>query len=115
LKNFSPFRIVERLALALKNRVCSEIFYCIEYIFYNSGFLSNFALAVKNRVCPEIFHCIKYTFYIQDFWAICACPENRVCPEKFEGAMKPPPPCTPMRRTLVQNFRQNLKIWAKVR
>jgi len=67
----------------------------MEYIFYHSGFLSNFvlvlknrvalkffallntpftfrifeqlALALKNRVCPEIFHCIEYVFYIQEF------------------------------------------------
>jgi len=40
-----------------------------------------FHLALENRVCREIFHCIEYIFTIQDFWATCACPENRVCPE----------------------------------
>jgi len=25
-----------------------------------------------------------YIFTIQDFWATCACPENRVCPEIFQ-------------------------------
>jgi len=67
LKKFSLFRIFEQLALALKNRVSPEIFHCIEYISYHSGFLSNSALALKNRVCLESFHCIEFTFYIQDF------------------------------------------------
>jgi len=31
--------------------------------------------------CPESFHCIYIFFIIQDFWATCACPENRICPE----------------------------------
>ena len=60
---------------------CPENFHCIEYIFYHSGFLNNFALYLKNRVYPQNFHCFEYTFYIQDFWAICACPEERVFPE----------------------------------
>jgi len=30
---FFIFRIFEQIALALKNRVCPEIFYCIEHIF----------------------------------------------------------------------------------
>jgi len=34
LKFFSPFRIFEQLALALKNSVCPENFHCIEYIFF---------------------------------------------------------------------------------
>jgi len=86
LNIFSPFRIFEQLALALKNRVC-PIFHCIEYIFGHSGFLSNYALALKiftvlntlftfrifeqlalalkNRVCPDVFHCIEIFFIIQ--------------------------------------------------
>ena len=121
--------------LALKTRVCSEIFHCIEHIFYHSGFLSNlrlpwktkFALnslfeyiffiiqncwatwaCPKNKIALKIFTVLKYIFHsgflsnlrlpwktelpwsfsmygnvfiIQDFWATCACPENRVCPE----------------------------------
>jgi len=35
------FRVLEQLALALKNRVALEVFHCIEYIFYHSGVLSN--------------------------------------------------------------------------
>jgi len=41
------------------------------------------ALALKNRVCPEIFHCIEIFFIFQDLWGTCACPENRVCHENF--------------------------------
>ena len=49
LEFFSPFRIFEQLALAL-----------------------------KKRVCPEIFHCIEYILCIQDFWATCVCPKHKV-------------------------------------
>ena len=82
-------------------------FHCIEYSFYIQDFWAtcacpekqsplkfstvlNFlvrfrifgqlALALKNRVCPEIFYCVEYPFYIQDFWAICACPEKQSAP-----------------------------------
>ena len=44
LKIFSPFRIFEQLSLALKNRVCPEIFHCMEYIFNHSGFLTTLRL-----------------------------------------------------------------------
>jgi len=75
---FSPFRIFEQLALALKNNwVCPEIFHCIESIFLPFRIFEQLALALKSRVCPEIVHCIKYTFYIQDFWAPCAWPEKQ--------------------------------------
>ena len=69
LKIFSPIRIFEQLALAL-----------------------------NNRVCPEIFRCIEIFFIIQDFSATCVFPENKVCPAIFSnrGAAAPPPPRTPM-------------------
>jgi len=63
---FLPFKIFEQHALALKNRVCPEIFQSIEYIFCHSGYLSSSALAMKNRVCPELTD-TEYAFYIQDF------------------------------------------------
>jgi len=53
LKIFSPFSVFEQLALALKNRVFSEIFHCIDYTL----------------------------FIIQDFWATCACSEKQMWPE----------------------------------
>jgi len=38
LQIFSPFRIFDQLALALKNRVCPADFHCIEYTFYIQDF-----------------------------------------------------------------------------
>ena len=102
------FRFFEQLALAVKNRGCPEFFRCISYIFYYSGVLSNLRLPWKtegalkfftvfnicfiiqefwatcacpeNRVALEFLHCIEYTFYIQDFWVTCACPEKQRVP-----------------------------------
>jgi len=80
----------------------------MEYIFYHSGFLTNFVLALKNRVALEFFtvlnilftfrsfeqlacacpekqrvpwiHNTDYIFFIiQDFWATCAFPQKRSC------------------------------------
>ena len=95
---FLPFRIFEQFALALKHRVCPENFHCIEYSFTFRIF-EQLAFALKNKVCPEftvlniyflsfrIFEqlalalknrvALKF-FIIKDFWATCACPENRV-------------------------------------
>jgi len=42
--------------------------HCIEYIFFVIQNFEQLALALKNRVCPEIFYSIEYTFYNQDFW-----------------------------------------------
>ena len=99
--------------LVLKNRVCREIFYCIEYIFYHSGLLSNLrlswktefaqkfftvgpieytftftifeqlALALKNRLCPELTVLNIPIFITQYFWASCACPEKHELPRNF--------------------------------
>jgi len=89
------FRIFEQLVLALKNSV--PWIHCIEYIFFIIQNFEQPALALKNRICPEIFHCIEIFFMFQDFWATCACPENRVCPEFFKpGGGRPPPPRTPL-------------------
>jgi len=38
LKSFLSFRILEQLALALKNRVCPEMFHCIEIFFMIQDF-----------------------------------------------------------------------------
>ena len=65
-------------------------------ILLHSGFLSNLRLPWKQSL-PWI-HCIGYIFFIiQEFWATCAWPENRDCPEIFQdkGAADPPPR-TPM-------------------
>jgi len=71
----------DQLALALKNRICPEIFNCrpIERFFIIQDFWATCACP-ENRAYPEIFHCIKYTLYIQDSWATCACPEKQSVP-----------------------------------
>ena len=68
--------------LFLKYRACREIFHCIEYIFYHTRFFSNLRLPWKTEL-PWKFSLYWAYFYIQDFWATCACPENRVSPESF--------------------------------
>ena len=66
--------------------------HCIKFIFFLIQNFEQPALALKNRICPEIFHCIEIFFTFQDFWATWACPENRVCPEFFKPGGRPPPP-----------------------
>jgi len=76
--------------------------HCIEYIFLSFRILNKPALALKNRICPEIFHCIEIFFIFQYFWATWSCPENRVCPEFFKlGVGRPPPPRTPLPATIL--------------
>ena len=73
--------------------------HCIEYIFFIIQNFEQSALALKNRICPEIFYCIEIFFIFQDFLATWASPDNRVCPEFFKrgGSLPPfPPPCTPL-------------------
>jgi len=38
LKYFLPFRIFEKLALALEKQSCHENFHCVEYTFYIQNF-----------------------------------------------------------------------------
>jgi len=93
LKTFSPFRIFEHLALALKNRVCpNKISLCWIYFLPFKIFGQLCACPEKQNV-PWI-HCIEYIFFIiQDFWATCACPESF----QAGGAAAPrPPPRTSM-------------------
>ena len=91
-----PFRISEQLALALKNTSCPEIFHFIKIFFIIQDFWASCACP-ENRVCPEFTVLNTYFFILQGFWATCACPENRVCPENFQnrGGGRPPPH-TPM-------------------
>jgi len=75
------FRILTTCACP-ENRVSPEIFHCIEYIFYHSGFLSNFVLALKNRVVLEFFTAFNILFTFRIFEQLaCACPEKQSCPE----------------------------------
>ena len=76
---FLSFRIFEQLALALKTELPWN-FSLYWYIFYHSGFLSNLRLPWKQSLIW--INCFEHIFFIiQDFWATCVCPENRVCPE----------------------------------
>ena len=102
---FSPFRIVEQLALAMIIFTVLNIFFTIQDCW------ATCACPEKQSV-PWI-HCIEYIFFIvQDFWATCACPEIFHCIEIFfsfriferlsltlkffkQGAVALPP-CTPV-------------------
>ena len=91
------FRIFEQLALTLKNRVCPE-FIVLNIIFYHSGFLNNLHLPWKKEFALKFSTVLNVFFIIQDFWATCACAENRVYLEIFQanGETATPPPLTPM-------------------
>ena len=104
--NILSFTIFEHLALALKAGFALSSLYCI-YLFYQSGVLSNVRLPWKQRLLW--IHCIEYIFFInQDFWATCACPENRVCPEIFQdrggGRLPRPLPRTPVTLTVSRQW-----------
>ena len=65
-------------------------FHCFEIFFIVQEFWATCACP-ENRVCPEIFHWIEIFFIIQEFWATCACPENRICHEIFQDGRRQPP------------------------
>ena len=56
--------------------------HCIKF-FHRSRFLCNLRLPWKNRVALKFSTVLNILFIIQDFWATCACPENRVCSGMF--------------------------------
>ena len=107
---FAPFRIFEQLCACPEKQSCFGIFHCIEYtfyiqefwatcmrlpwktqgalnsqywlyIFYHSGFLSNFVLALKNRVALEFFTVLKYFLSFRIFEQLALAQKNRGCPE----------------------------------
>jgi len=45
--------------------------------------MSNLRLPWNNRVCSEIFHCIEYFFIMQDFWATLRLPWKTDLPKNF--------------------------------
>jgi len=53
------FRIFEQPTLALKSRVCSEIFHCIAYVFFIIQDFEQLALALKNKVALDFFTVLK--------------------------------------------------------
>jgi len=52
------------------------------HIFFHSGFLSYLRWKTK---LPWNFSLFWNIFYYSAFWATCACPENRICPEIFQA------------------------------
>ena len=52
IENIFTVQDFEQLALVLKKKVCPEMFHCIEYIFYHSGFLSNFCACLEKQSLP---------------------------------------------------------------
>jgi len=59
LKYFLSFRIFERLALTLKNRMCPE-FTVLNIYFLSFRIFEQLALALKNRVALKFFTLLKY-------------------------------------------------------
>ena len=90
---YNQLRLWSRLhtTLAQITQIIPKWIYTVLEIFLPFRVFEQLALALKNRVCSENFLRIEYTFYIQDFWAACACPENRVCPDIFQARGPPPP------------------------
>ena len=70
-------------------------FFIVLNILFTFRIFEQLALALKNRVCPEIFHCMETFFYHSGFWATCACPENRISPEIFQAGGRLPSPRPP--------------------
>jgi len=62
----------------MKKQSIPEIFHCIEYIFYHSGFLSNFVLALKNRVALGFFTVLNILFTFRSFEQLAPALKNRV-------------------------------------
>jgi len=74
---------------------CVLKFFIVLNILFTFRIFEQLALALKNRVCPEIFHCMETFFYHSGFWATCACPENRISPEIFQAGGRLPSPRPP--------------------
>jgi len=68
--------------LDLENRVCPEIFHCIEYIFFHSGFLSNLRLPWKTECALNSLHWI-YIFYHSGFLSNLCLPWKTELPWNF--------------------------------
>jgi len=129
---------MSNLRLPWNNRVCSEIFHCIEYFFYHAGFLSNFALALKNRFAQKFFTVLNILFAFRIFEQLALALKNRValkiftllnmyflsfrifeqlvlalksrvCPENFQARGRGRPPPEPPPRTSMYH------LWLQLR
>jgi len=79
--NFFIFQDFWATCACPENRVCTENFHCMEWIYsLHSGFLSNLHLPWNTEFALNSLYW-RYIFIFQDFWATCTCPENRVCPD----------------------------------
>jgi len=59
-------------------------FFTVLNILFTFRIFEQLALALKNRVCPEIFHCAEYIFFIiQDFLTTCVRLEKQRVPWNF--------------------------------
>ena len=67
--------------LALENRVCREIFHCIEYIFYHSGLLSNLRLPWHTEFALKIFTVLNILLHFKIFEKLALALKNKVCSE----------------------------------
>jgi len=74
------FKIFEKLALALKNKVCSEFTVLNIYVSSFSIF-EQLALALKNTSCLEMFYCIEIFFSFRIFEQLARALKNKVCSE----------------------------------
>jgi len=66
--------------LSLNNRICTEIFHCIEYIFYYSGYLSNLRLSWKIECALKFFTILSILLHSGAL-------SNMRLPWKTEGAL----------------------------
>jgi len=55
----AEYSVLKIFSLYPEKRVCSEIFHCIDYIFYRSGFLSNLRLPWKTEFVLKFFTALR--------------------------------------------------------
>jgi len=83
LKIFSPFAIIELLALE-KNRVALKFFTALNILYVlRLEFLSNFAFALKNRGCREFTALNIYFLLFRIFHQLALALKNRVALKFF--------------------------------
>jgi len=78
---FLSFRIFEQLAFSLKNRVALKFLTVLNH-FYDSGFWATCACP-ENRVCPEFTVLNIYLLSLRCFEQLALALKNTSCPEMF--------------------------------
>jgi len=85
--NFSLYWLYTFYHSGFLSNLCLPWKFSLYWIYFlHSGFLSNLRLRWKTE-----FHCFEIFFIVQEFWATCACPENRICHEIFQDGRRQPP------------------------